>query len=473
MKKTLTTAVCALTVFCGALEFDGVFQSGMVLQQGRELAFRGTASPGEKVALTFAGKRVAGKADGNGRWRLVLPALPASKESRQMVLKGEGKTVTLDDVLVGEVWLCSGQSNMYWPLGRSLNGKETAGKSDFPEIRVFRTDGSYAPSPQTKTKAKWRKLTPKLADGLSAVAFYFGRKLHQELNVPVGLLCAYRGGTMIEPWTPEGAYDPYPELKKKIAERFSGEADPKSKSPKDWPQNRPHVLYNGSVHPLTPYTFRGVIWYQGCSNVWYDTKEEYLLKQQALFDGWKKAFANAEMKFYTVQIAPLNRGGAAARNHVGVWLAQQEFADRNTPAVKLAVINDVGDLKNIHPVNKEPVGLRLAALALKYDYGRNIPADFPRLRTAERRNGALHLAFDHVGKWKTADGKEIRNFEIAGADGKFFPARAESRGGALTVSAPEVPEPLAVRYMYNCSRIGNLVNEAGLPLGTFEKSVKK
>lgn len=451
-----------------AAEFAPVFGSGMVLQQGCELTFRGKAEPDETLTLEFAGEKVAGQAGKDGEWSLKLPPLTASATPRTMTLTGKNGCRKLDDVLVGEVWLCSGQSNMYWPLGRSLNGNEAAATADYPEIRVFRESSRHAAAPQKNTSAKWQKMTPDLAGNTSAVAFYFGRELHRELKVPVGLLCAHRGGTMIEPWTPPGAWDAYPELKARIDARFGKTPNAKSKSPKDWPRNQPHVLYNGVIHPLTPYRFRGVIWYQGCSNVWYDSQEDYLLKQQALYDGWKRAFANPGMKFYTVQIAPLIRSRDAVEKHVGIWLAQQKFADANQPQVKLVVINDVGDLNNIHPANKEPVGLRLANLALKYDYGRNVPADFPRLRECEAKDGVLRLSFCFVREWKTTDGGPIRNFEIAGADGKFLPARVEAQGDQLTVSAPGVSLPRRVRYLYSCSKLGNLVNEAGLPPGTFE-----
>ena len=176
------------------------------------------------------------------------------------------------------------------------------------------------------------------------------------------------------------------------------------------------------------------------------------------------------MKFYTVQIAPLKRTGKAAANHVGIWLAQQQFADANDPKVKLVVINDVGDLKNIHPANKEPVGVRLANLALKYDYGKKIPADFPRCKAVEVKNGTVHLSFRFAEGWKTTDNGPVRNFEIAGPDGKFVPAQAQIRSAEIIVSAPGISAPAAVRYMYDCSRLGNLVNEAGLPLRTFEAS---
>ena len=471
MKKPivcLTSLMLLANVFGKAPEFAPVFSSGMVLQQGRELTIRGKAVPEEMLALEFAGQKVFGKTGKDGRWQLKLAPLAVSHTPRTMTLTGPGGIRKLEDVLVGEVWLCSGQSNMYWPLNRSLNGKETAAASNYTEIRVFGIGSNMAASPQEKTSTKWRKLNPDRAGTMSAVAFYFGRKLYQELTIPIGLICAHKGGTMIEPWTPAGAWDTYPDLKKRISTLFSITPDKTSKLPKDWPQNQPHVLYNGTIHPLTPCAFRGVIWYQGCSNVWYDSQEDYLLKQQALFDSWKKAFSNPEMKFYTVQIAPLKRKGTASRNHVGIWLAQQRFADANDPKVKLVVINDVGDLKNIHPVNKEPVGVRLANLALKYDYGKKIQADFPRVLNCEVKNGTVHLSFRFAEGWKTTDNEPVRNFEIAGPDGKFVPAHAQISGAEIIVSAAGIPAPAAVRYMYDCSRLGNLVNESGLPLGTFE-----
>lgn len=456
-----------------APDFAPVFNSGMVLQQGRELTICGKAEPGEELSLEFAGQKVAGKAGKDGSWRLKLTPLSISHTPQTMTITGPGGIRKLNDILVGEVWLCSGQSNMYWPLNLSLNGKETAAASNYPEVRVFGNYNKMADSPQDKTSAIWGKLNPNRAATMSAVAFYFGRKLYQELKIPIGLICAYRGGTMIEPWTPAGAWDEYPDLKKRIYTQFSKTPDKTSKKPKDWPQNQPHVLYNGAIHPLTPCAFRGVIWYQGCSNVWYDSQEDYLLKQQALFDGWKKAFSNPEMKFYTVQIAPLKREETAARNHVGIWLAQQRFADANDPQVKLVIINDVGDLNNIHPTNKEPVGIRLANLALKYDYAKNISADFPCCKTIALKNGAAHLSFSSANGWKTTDNGPVRNFEIAGPDGNFVPALARILGAKIIVSAPEISALAAVRYMYNSSTLGNLVNEAGLPLGSFETNLNR
>ena len=476
MKKIFTFILSAAAfygIMAAGADFAPVFSSGMVLQQGRDLSISGSAAPESKITLEFAGHKVSSIAGKDGKWVAVLPPLKASATPRSMTLSSAEGSKKLDDILVGEVWLCSGQSNMNWRLSACINGKETAAASDFPQIRFLRLATKPQAKPLEKFTNTWQRVTPKNAGTISGVAYYFVRKLHQELNVPIGLLCAHLGGTMIEPWTPAGAWDKYPELKAKLAKQFSEPVNPKANSPKVWAQNQPHVLYNAAIHPMTPYTFRGVIWYQGCSNVWYDSSNDYLLKQQALFDSWKKAFRNPDMKFYLVQLAPLRRGGNAAKNHVGIWLAQQEFADKNHPAVQMAVINDVGDLKDIHPKNKAPVGLRLANIALKYDYNMPVAADFPRLKTCTKNGSSLLLTFTHAKSWKTIDGKAVKNFEVAGPDGKFVPAAAVVDGANLLVSSPAVAEPAAVRYMFNCSRIGNLVNENGLPLGTFKAAVRK
>ena len=469
----LIVIAAQLTAFGKVPEFAPVFNNGMVLQQGRELTICGKAKPNEKLSLEFASSKISGKAGNDGRWFLKLPAQKATSTPQTMILTGEYGVRKLNDILVGEVWLCSGQSNMYWPLERSLNGKEIAAQSNYPSIRILRVIANPADVPQEKLTARWRKMQPKVAAGMSAVAFYFGRKLHQELKVPIGLICSHRGATMIEPWTPAGAWDVYPEMRDRVYTQFGKVPNPKSKSSKELPQNQPHVLYNGAIHPLTPYAIRGVIWYQGCSNVRYDSQEDYLKKQQALFNSWKNMFKNPTMKFYTVQIAPLNRSQKEAAAHVGIWLAQQRFADFNQPNVKLVITNDVGDLKNIHPENKEPVGLRLANLALKYDYDKDIPADFPRVLNGEVKNETVRLAFSFVKFWKTTDQGEIRNFEIAGPDGKYMSAQVKAEGKYLILTAPGVSNPESVRYLYTSSRLGNLINEEGLPLGTFEMTLKQ
>ena len=288
MKKFCVVILSSvLALGCQALEFAGVFQSGMVLQRGVPLKISGTAAPGEKVSLTFAGQKISGKAADNGTWQLTLPPLAVSAEPRNMTLSGEKKRIVLKDILVGEVWLCSGQSNMHWKLAQCLNGKETAAQSNYPLIRTLSVDANISDTPKETFKASWKSIKPENAGRLSGVGFFFIRRLHQKLNIPVGLVVITRGGTMIEPWLPGGAADKYPQIAKQWSRLYKKVPGLKKPRLQDHPQNRPHAIYNGAIHAVRQLTFRGVIWYQGCSNIWFDTEEEYLLKQQALFDGWK------------------------------------------------------------------------------------------------------------------------------------------------------------------------------------------
>ena len=470
MKKILYSLLL-FPLFAGALEFDRIFQSGMVLQRGMPLQVSGKAAPGEKVTLSFAGHTVSGTAAKNGRWQLKLPVLQASKENRSMVLQGKDKKITLGNVLVGEVWFCSGQSNMYWPLSRCLDAQKVIEKSTFPQIRTLRIGAWPAKVPQESFKAVWQELTPQNAGSLSGVGYYFARELHQTLDIPIGLICAVQGGTMIEPWTPRGAWDAYPEIKPQVERVYKKVPGLKKPRLQDQPQNQPHVLFNSAVHPARHFTCRGVIWYQGCSNIWNDTEDIYVLKQKALLESWKKAFNAPELKFYFVQLAPLERPAKYRPMHTAIWLAQQRFADSDKN-VKMAVINDVGDLKNIHPANKEPVGKRLAAFALKYDYGKKVKADFPRPEKYELRGSTVILSFSHASGWKTTDGKAVRNFELAGSDGKFYPAQVRISGKTLEISAAQVKNPQVIRYMFHSNKMGNLISDAGLPPGIFELKIK-
>ncbi len=471
-KKAILSCIFLLfvSVLCDAIGFDPAFGDGMVLQRGVKVSVSGKGVSGEKFTVFFAGQSRNGACGPDGRWKAEFDPMDASFEGRTMKLTGASGTVELRDVLVGDVWLCSGQSNMHWTLEKSLDGKDVAAASDFPMIRVLRAPYAVSELPKLDIAAKWFALTPENAGSVSAVAFFFGRELYLNRQVPIGLLCASYGGTMIEPWTPPGSWRNYPELEKGIVAQYSAKGN--GKSPREWKENKPHVMYNACIHPMTPLNIRGVIWYQGCSNVWYDPAESYLEKLQALYEGLCKAFRHDNMPFYLVQLAPLRRGGKPGRNHVKISLAQQEFAARNDK-VAIAIINDVGDLENIHPAYKEPVGVRLALLALRHSYGMDIKADSPVVTRGEREGAAVKLSFANVTEWHAVDSGEMRNFSLAGKDGRYYAAKAESLGANILVSSDKVPEPVSVRYLYSESREGNVVNEVGLPLGMFELKVEK
>ena len=230
MKKFLLL-VAAVPLLAAALEFDCVFQSNMVLQRGVPVPVSGKALPGEKITLSFAGYTLNGIAGKDGRWRVVLPALKTSKVGRSMILQGKNKKVTLKNILTGEVWFCSGQSNMHWKLHQSLNGKEVAAQSNYPLIRTLVVDGNTSAVPVETFKSSWRSITPANAGKLSGVGFYFARELHRNLNIPIGLVCVTRGGTMIEPWTPAGAWDAYPFVKEQVKKATKIEQDNENSEP--------------------------------------------------------------------------------------------------------------------------------------------------------------------------------------------------------------------------------------------------
>ncbi len=464
MKKVTTTScACIAAASIPAADFASVFADNMVLQRETPLVIQGTALPGEPLTLAFAEQTVRGTAGADGKWRLELAPLAASAENREMILTWSNGAKTLKNVLVGEVWLASGQSNMDWHLKLSLNAEQTIAKSSDPRFRFCMIAENPSELPSEKAEIVWRAAAPETVGDFSAVAYYFGRELRKALGVPVGIVGAYRGGTMIEAWTPSAAFAGFPEVVQQLKGQFIHKPDAKSKSPRDWPCNQPSVLYNANIHPVVPFACKGIIWYQGCSNVWYEGAESYLDKQQALYEGWCKAFKRKAMPFCMVQIAPLNRSGLAAKNHPLIQEAQEKFATRN-PTVKMAVVNDVGDVKNIHPANKEPVGRRLAALALKYSYGQNLDADSPILRKHTLKDGVFRLEFDHVASWRQT-GPAL--FEIAGVDGVFQPAKVKISGADLLVSADAVPAPSELRYLWKSNAVGTLFNESGLPLGVF------
>ena len=498
------------------LRLAPVFSDNLVLQRGTKTRIWGQADPGEGVMVTFAGQQVEAIADKSGNWMAALAPMPASAENRTLKVAGQAKTIVVEDVLVGEVWICCGQSNMEMPMWgdnprfRQVNGDEYAKKGSNSLIRLVNLvpiESKIRPFRDYKYKIAWKPATEESILSYPATAYFFGKELQAALRVPVGLLAAYCGGTTIENWmSPTGlntvpaleelAYavnatlpyrKEYQELTAKVKSEFTGwmkkyedalAADatlpeppedfclpvppvyPKELAVSVWPP-KTTMLYNGLVYPLTPMAIRGAIWYQGCQNI--NDGAIYADKMQALLNGWRLDFQNPEMPFYFVQLAPYKHGGYKLP---ALWEAQQKFADANGKAVGMAVINDVGDLKDIHPADKTQVGHRLALLALNRTYGKaDLQADSPRLQSAKVEGGRYVLAFKHVEQFKTNGHKPA--FEIAGADGKYEPAEAEIKGRVIEVFSDKVPAPAMLRFMWVPLSEASLFNEAGLPLGAF------
>jgi sialate O-acetylesterase len=496
MKKIVCLFVLALAsgALFAEIKLADPFADGMVLQRDRKVPVWGTAKPGAKVKVVFAGVETCAVADENGRWRVGIPAMPYSAESRTLTASEDGgNVVTVSDVLVGDVWFVSGQSNTEFPLCSGnphysdRNGAAIAQKTHMPLVR-FCCQSSYKMSLEPKAEASmpvvWRKFNPKnlVSPSFSAMACYFAIEVHKATGIPLGLVGAYWGGTGIDSWTPREGTASRPDLKDILEWKSSLTWD--GKNPKSlWSHCRvidqPHLLWNEMVNPWCPYAMRGLLWYQGCTNS--REYERYVSKMHALYHGWSTKFENSDMKFYFVQLAPWGYADIAKMQE-----AQAEY-EREEPNSAMAVISDLGNLRDIHPNEKGTVGLRLALHALKRDYGfTDIQDNSPTLKSWRIENGAFHLEFNDSRRLYlyNSDFSDVTPFEIAGEDGVFKPAkianlhltvhkngRKEYRGNIdgnfLLVKAEGVENPKCLRYLYSRPWHATVYNEVNLPLGAF------
>ena len=413
-----------------------VISSQMVLQRERPLPIWGWATPGEEVTVKLDGKTATTKADSQGNWKVVLPAMKADGKAHRMTVSGKNK-IELDDILIGEVWVASGQSNMEKPLGPAggqtpcLDWREEVAAADYPRIRLLEMPPKDAAEPASDADCEWLPCSPKTimlqrgrAGGYSACAYFFARKLHRELKIPIGMIAASIGGTRCEPWTPGG----------------NGR------------------LYNGMIAPATPLAVRGAIWYQGESNV--GDGLGYANRMKTLIEGWRRAWGH-DLSFYFVQIAPFSgyRPGSLPQ----LWEAQ--VRNLKIPKTGMAVTTDlVPAISDIHPVNKIDVGNRLALWALGKEYKRDIVYSGPLYKSMKVEGDKIRLSFAHVGGGlKSRDGKPLSEFEVAGADGQFVPANADIDGDTVVVRAKEVASPVQARFGWSNEAYPNLVNKEGLP----------
>ena len=478
MKKTVFMAAAVAACVAGAeVKFACPFNDGMVLQREKPVAVWGTAEAGERVTVMFAGQSVQTTAGADGRWLARLAPMAASAEGRELSANG----AVVKDVLVGEVWLCSGQSNMSMQMwsrthvfqhgNRETNGYLDAAIVDEPNVRACTVPMIWSVQPRIPAqRLVWQRLQPGRQQALSAIAFHYSTILHHALKVPVGVIVAASGATNIETWTSPDGFRSVPSLAA-YAEKTLLSAPPPGTSKRDWnvlrAKNQPRALWNGMVYPLVPFTFRGALWYQGESNREQGgAYKEYLV---ALWNGWSKAFENPEMPFYLVQIAPYDynmKSDNPKATDCGIWEAEAAFA-RENPHAGMASIVDVGEHDNIHPGDKRTVAIRLAALALNRTYGRkDVPCDGPEVVSAAVKGDVVTLKFNHVRRW-LMHGTDPAPFELAGADGKFVPATVKYLDGAVELRARGVAEPKQVRYLWNWCGKGRLKNDYGFPLAPF------
>ncbi|MFA6172893.1 MAG: hypothetical protein WC701_04345 [Kiritimatiellales bacterium] len=506
----LSLLVFSVPCFAATLTLPTVFSDHMVLQRERAVPVWGKADPGAAVTVEFAGQTKTATAGTDGKWKVALDPMPASSESRLLKvtssLKSEIINLQFTDVLIGEVWLCSGQSNMQMPLeGFPPNGPiENSGAeiaaANYPLIRLYDTPRVSTEDPQETIKSRWAVCTPETAKPFSACAYYFGRKLHQDLNVPVGLLVSAWGGTRIEPWTPPCGFEGIESLaginrqvqktlpasplyKKALTDYLTGisqwtaaaqkamQTNGYISAPPAFPadliltgnQQTPTKNYNGMIHAHVPFAIRGAIWYQGESN--HGEGMLYVDKTRALLNGWRKLWGY-DFPFYFIQIAPYGYGAENPEILPVFWEAQAEIV-KTIPKTGMAVITDHATLDNIHPSDKKDPGIRLALLAEANDYGMNVVCTGPVFQTLEKQGGKLKVIFSSAAGLTTRDGKAPDWFEVAGKNGPFKKADARIEGNAVIVQSGEVAEPVAVRFGWNKIATPNLVNGAGLPAAAF------
>jgi sialate O-acetylesterase len=440
-----------------------------------------------------------------------------------MGIKGDNE-VTIRNLFVGEVWVCSGQSNMQMALAGASTGKTAILHANHPQIRFFSVPRKTSVKPLTDAQGIWSECTPETARHFSAVAYFFGRNLHQKLDVPIGLIHSSWGGTPAEAWTSIEALRSDPKFNKHVAaanrnlashpaaaaaypaklaayeakanawnsaggkeylKRLSTwqwqvaaarqqgkplpkrpvphEPQPVAPIPPDGTSKTPTVLYNAMIAPLVPYAIKGVIWYQGESNA--KDHAQYRSLFPAMITDWRKKWRQGDFPFLFVQIAPFNGIGPEIRE-------AQLLAWSRTPVTAMVVTTDVGDATNIHPARKEPVGQRLALAARALAYGEKIEYSGPLYQAMAVDSGKAVLGFSHVGGGLVAKNGDLKGFTIAGADGNFVPGKAEIDGDQVVVSSPDVASPTAVRYGWENFPQVNLFNREGLPASPFRTDVK-
>lgn len=484
--------LAGVTPLAAEVRLPALISDHMLLQQGVPVRIWGRAEPGEAVRVAFAGQQVGTEADAAGRWAVYLKPLAAGGP-HEMTITGKSKIV-VQDVLVGEVWVGSGQSNMQWTVGRSDNAEQEIARANYPEIRLFQVKMQVAEQPAEDTEGAWSRCSPESVKNFSAVGYFFARELHLKRRVPVGLIQSAWGGTPAQSWTSRPALEAEPALKfilddwQRVIENYpaakekyeqalaawkaaaaqakgEGRTPPAPPRPPQGPghQNTPAGLYNAMIAPLAPYAIRGAIWYQGESNASHPHAFAYRRLFRVMIEDWRRAWGLGAFPFLFVQLANFQSNG---------WwplLRESQVEALGLRNTGMAVTIDIGMSKNIHPTNKQEVGRRLALAARAVAYGEDVIPSGPLYRQLTSENGRLRVWFDYAaGGLEARGGEPLNGFLIAGEDGKFVAAEARIEGDTVVVSSPEVKRPVAVRYAWADDPVtANLVNKAGLPASPF------
>lgn len=473
----------AITGNYGGLQLPEIYSDNMVLQHGQPLPLHGIANAGTKITVTIGKQQLNTTADSNGKWQVTLAPLAAKETYTLQITAGKEKRI-FKNVVAGEVWLCSGQSNMEFEMFQASTGEKDIPQAENPNIRLFdmeahwRTDNANAWELsaldsinvlQYYKPAQWEVCTPKTVRAFSAVAYYFGRTLQKDLDMPIGLICNAVGGSSTESWIDRRTleYD-FPRIlnnwrendfimdwvRQRAGENIAKATDKLQRHPYE-----PAYLFEAGILPLAKYPIKGVIWYQGESNA--HNKDAHSKLFPLLVKSWRTEFNNSQLPFYYVQLSSINRPSW------GWFRESQRRLMKVVPHSGMAVSYDYGHPTDVHPKNKQPIGERLAQWALADTYGRKVLPSGPLFRSATFNGKVATVAFDYAQGMHPADGKTLRGFELSDGNGIFYPATAEVVGEELKVTSEEVSNPKAVRYGFSPVTDGNLVNEANLPASTF------
>ena len=461
----------------GQLKWASIFADDMVIQRETEINVWGTGKPDQsiKVKGSWREDSVETLIDANGKWKLKLKT-PSAGGPFSISAESGGELIKLNNVLSGEVWLCSGQSNMQWKMNAFGNDYFAAdvAKADLPQIRYCTVKNVLALSEMTEVSMHWKVCNPQSVLKFSSVAYFFGSRLHHELNVPIGLVDASWGGSSAEAWMSESVLtEDFPIFKgvlsKHTAQKEIGgnQYTMTSQSKPKWLNHRsPSLIYNGMLKPLIPYTIAGVIWYQGESNV--VRYEQYRTLFPRMIKNWRDDWAQGEFPFYFVQIAPFKYKGSPG---LAAYLREAQLMALSVPNTGMAITMDVGEEHDIHPKEKKPVGERLALLALKRQYNKEVTVDSGPIyqsHEVDSDTGEVTISFDYTGSGLvTRDGNPLSHFQIAGEDRVFFPAKAIIKSGKIIVANKNVPSPKSVRFGWGNADKPNLMNKEGLPASSF------
>jgi sialate O-acetylesterase len=477
------------------LWMPNIFSSNMVLQQKQPNPIWGKGDPGATLEVRFADRVQEVTVGEDGRWMAALPSMKAGNTAYDLRVSHGAESLYFDNILIGEVWVASGQSNMQWSVKQSDNPEKEIGAAKYPNLRLFYVKRVTADTPQEDCEGTWEQCSPETVAGFSAVAYYFGRELHKKLKVPVGMIHTSWGGTPSEAWTSqetvekEPAFAPitarweniiakWPETlaahEKKVADwkakKEKGEATDKQKPRFPMGPDHPHrvsSLFNGMINPIVPYGIQGAIWYQGESNA--GRAYQYRTIFPAMIEDWRMHWGEGDFPFYFVQLANYKaRSDEPTPDSDWAELREAQFMTLALKNTGMASAIDIGEADDIHPRNKQDVGKRLARWALRHDYKmRDVVPSGPLYKSHSiSGDGKVSIRFDHA-KGLHAKGGKLGGFMIAGEDKQFVWADAEVKGKKVIVWSDQVPNPKAVRYGWAINPVSTLYNAAGLPASPF------